>query len=286
MPAAAEPFSHAIASRDGLFFVHRSGFSRVAEGLFFGLTVRDDALYCFEAGDRPSVPSRLGRIVRFRRTATGVGEREVLVSGLDNGCHQIDFFAGSCFVVDTYNQRILEYDRDWQLAETHFPVPPARYGEAGPDYFHINSFLGREESIFLLLHNGRLKRPSEILEVGRNFRERRRISLPDTACHDIVQLEDGHFLVCNSMHGSLASTHGTITEIDALLTRGLSVGRDEIVVGSSLFGHRPVRQLIPGFVTFLDRSYRRIARYHLPAAPTQIRRLDGADLSLSSPRGR
>jgi hypothetical protein len=41
---------------------------------------------------------------------------------------------------------------------------------------------------------------------------------------------------------------------------------------------------LPGFVTFLDRSYRRIARLRLPAAPTQIRRLDGADLSLSQPR--
>ncbi|MCW3848065.1 hypothetical protein OF829_12515 [Sphingomonas sp. LB-2] len=284
MSSAPEPFTHAIASRDGLFLAHRSGFARVAEGLFFGLTLRGDDLYCFEAGDHPWVPSRLGRIVRFRRTAEGVGEREILVEGLDNGCHQIDFFMGSCFVVDTYNQQILEYDRDWRLSGTHFPVQPVRYGEAGPDYFHVNSFLGRGDSIFLLLHNGRLERPSEILEVDRAFRERRRIPLLDMACHDIVMLEDDRFLVCNSLHGSLIDVRETVVKIDALMTRGLSVGVDEIVVGSSLFGHRPVRELIPGFVTFLDRSYRRIARHHLPAAPTQIRRLDGADLSLSSPR--
>ena len=64
----------------------------------------------------------------------------------------------------------------------------------------------------------------------------------------------------------------------------LAVGPDEIAVGSSLYGKRLTRDLLPGFVTFLDRSYRRIARLHLPAAPTQIRRLDGLDLSLSQPR--
>jgi len=37
-------------------------------------------------------------------------------------------------------------------------------------------------------------------------------------------------------------------------------------------------------VTFLDRAYERIARVYLPAAPTQICRLDGRDRSLSSPR--
>ena len=158
MSSAPEPFTHAIASRDGLFFANRDRFTLVAEGQFFGMTLRGDDLYCFEAGDQPWVPSRLGRIVRFGRSGDGVGEREILVEGLDNGCHQIDFFAGSCFVVDTYNQLILEYDRDWRLAATHQPVPSVRLGEAGPDYFHINSFLGVDDSIFLLLHNGRLQR--------------------------------------------------------------------------------------------------------------------------------
>lgn len=283
MSSAPEAFTHAIASRDGLFFANRERFALVAEGQFFGMTLRGDELYCFEAGDQPWVPSRLGRIVRFRRSGDSVGKREILVEGLDNGCHQIDFFAGSCFVVDTYNQLILEYDCDWRLAATHQPVPPARHGDAEPDYFHINSFLGLGDSIFLLLHNGRLERPSEILEVDRAFRERRRIQLLDRACHDVVMLEDGGFLVCNSLHGSLIDADGTVAEIDALMTRGLSVGKDEIAVGSSLFGARPVRSLIPGFVTFLDRAYRKTARLHLPAAPTQIRRLDGVDLSLSRP---
>ena len=57
-----------------------------------------------------------------------------------------------------------------------------------------------------------------------------------------------------------------------------------IAVGSSLYGMRASRQMLPGFVTFLDRAYNRVSRLHLPAAPTQIRRLGGHDLSLSMPR--
>jgi hypothetical protein len=34
----------------------------------------------------------------------------------------------------------------------------------------------------------------------------------------------------------------------------------------------------------MDRSFKRLDRIELPAAPTQIRRLDEADLSLSTPR--
>ena len=84
--------------------------------------------------------------------------------------------------------------------------------------------------------------------------------------------------VCRTADGSVD------VEIDQLMTRGLAVGEDEIAVGSSLFDMKPHRLLTPGFVTFLGRDYRRLSRVHVPAAPTQIRRLDGVDLSLSQPR--
>ncbi len=122
-----------------------------------------------------------------------------------------------------------------------------------------------------------------MLEVDRRFVAKRRFTLPGQECHDLVPLEDGGWLICDSAHGRLISADGPVVEIDALYTRGLAVGVDEIAVGSSLFGARGHRELIPGFVTFLDRSYQRVARLHLPAAPTQIRRLDGHDRSVSGP---
>jgi hypothetical protein len=285
MSSAPEPnrFSHVVASRDGLFLVGRTAFRKLTEGLFFGLTVRDREIFVFEAGDQPWVESWHGRIVRYGLEDGALTSRQVMAEGLDNGCHQIDFVGESLIVLDTYNQTVLEFDPDWRLS-VHHPLPPARYGAWSAGYVHMNSLLARGGRIWLLLHNGG-RAPSEVLEVDRDFAPLHRFALPGDACHDVVELEDGELLVCDSPRGGLITRLGPAAQIDALLTRGLSVGRDEIAVGSSLFGERPVRALAPGFVTFLDRAYRRVGRLHLPAAPTQIRRLDGADLSLSEPWG-
>lgn len=274
-------FSHVVATRNGLFLVNPQAYRKVAEGSFFGLTLRGSDLFCFEAGDNPWAPQKLGRIVRFALEDDMVSAPTVLVEGLDNGCHQVDFIGAAAFVVDTYNQKILEFDRDWRLVAEHAPLPPARIDTGNPDYAHINSIFSAGASIYLMLHYNGL-RPSEILEVDRAFRERRRIVLAGECCHDIVMLEDGALLVCDSAHGGLINDRGFVMNVDAQLTRGLSVSSEEIVVGSSLFGEREHRLLIPGFVTFMDRDYRRTGRLHIAASPTQIRRIDGRDLSLSN----
>ena len=284
MSSRSEHFSHVVASRDGLFLASRHGFAKVAEGLFFGVTVRGPDIFAFEAGDSPWVQPGTGRIVRFAREDTGLGERETVATGLDNGCHQIAFVEDRLLVVDTYNQRLIAFDPGWQPT-FHHPIAPARYGEWGRGYVHMNALLARGDSFYLLLHKGGKIGPSEILETDPAFRERRRIILSGYQCHDIALLENGELLSCNSAEGSLIDLRGEVVKIDNLLTRGLSVGVDEIAVGSSLLGARPHRNLIPGFVTFLDRDYRRLARLHMPAAPTQICRLDGRDLALSNPVG-
>jgi hypothetical protein len=274
-------FTHLVASRDGLFLVNRKNFCLVAPGLYFGLAVYDNYVVVFEAGDRPWVENKLGRIVRFTLKDGAPVEPQVVVEGLDNGCHQIDAFDNAFFVVDTYNQQVLEFDADWTLVKAHQPIPPARYGAWDQGYVHMNSLVARGDSIFLLLHRGGKGRPSEVLEVDRRFVEKRRFTLPGQQCHDLAPRENGGWLICDSAHGRLISAEGPVVQIDALYTRGLSVGADEIAVGSSLFGARGHRELIPGFVTFLDRSYQRVARLHLPAAPTQIRSLDGHNRSRS-----
>jgi hypothetical protein len=282
---AVDGADYIVASREGLYVVNHAGWRRVAEGYFFGVTVRGSDVFCFKtvSTDLAQAQPRSGQIVRYQCTHDGpfLGG-EVLVDQLDHNCHQVDFFGGSFYVVDTRGQRLLEFDEAWRLARPHQILPPADEGTA--DYAHMNSFFGWNDAIYVMLHNSRRGQPSQILEFDRGFRERRRITLSASACHDIVRLEDGRLLFCESQKGRLSCDDGSSHPVDKLLTRGLAVGVDEIAVGSSLYGERLGRELLPGFVTFLDRSYRRIARIRLPAAPTQIRRLDGADLSLSWPR--
>jgi len=273
---------YVVASREGLYIVTKTHCRRVASGQYFGVTVKDGAIYAFEnAGNRAGEATPRGRIVRFSLRDGAISDPEILVERLHYKCHQVDFFDGSFFVVDTENQRILEFDSDWR-GTTHQILPPIEAG--GTADAHINSLLGLGDRVYVLFHNGPRERPSELLEYDRDFVERHRTTLGSTGCHDIVRLEDGRFLYCESTKGQITRDDGLSVKIDQLYTRGLAVGEDEIAVGSSLYGKRLTRDFLPGFVTFLDRSYQRLARLYVPAAPTQIRRLDGADLSLSRPR--
>jgi CRP-like cAMP-binding protein len=65
--------------------------------------------------------------------------------------------------------------------------------------------------------------------------------------------------------------------------RGISLDENSCVVGDSLFCPRPFRRYVPGCVHFFDRwIWKRYATLTLPAAPTEIRRIDGKDLSISN----
>jgi hypothetical protein len=260
-----------VASRQGIFKTHHSEWKVVAKGAFFGIVLRGGDVYAFRHREEPQ-DDLSGEIVRWRWCNDRLVDEEIIISGLDRRCHQLDFFDGSFFLVDTADQSVREYDGAWKQLAVHQILPPADC--YGPDHAHLNSITGTATTIWVMLHNSKRDRPSELLELDRQFRERRRIELPCTGCHDIVVLPDGNLLTCLSPLGQITVVGGDPVQIDRLWTRGLVVGSEEIVVGSSYFGRRLARTLLPGFVTFLSPSYERIARLHLPAAPTQIRRVE------------
>lgn len=269
MPAPA----YLVASRQGLYFVNRNGWREAAPGRFFGIASVGDRVFAFRHGlPGEGEAANSGCVVRFEWRSGALRECEVLVEGLDHNCHQLGQFDDSFFVVDTLNQRILEYDGDWRPVAAHQILPPAP--RDGPDHGHLNSIAGTSDTVWVMLHNEKRGLPSEIVEMDRGFRERRRTILPCHGCHDILPLGDGTLLTCLSPLGQIMALPGSAHPIDDCWTRGLAIGPDEIVVGSSLFGKRMARALLPGFVTFLDRSYRRTARFYLPAGPTQIQRIE------------
>lgn len=268
------PFpEYLLASRQGLYRVSRTGARLLKPGRFFGIAVQAGAVFAFldRAADGES-DERSGCIVRFDWREDGeLGEPRVLVEDLDYNCHQIDFFDGAFFVADTLHQAILEYDPEWRLIARHQILPEAQRN--GPDHAHVNSIAGDAHTVRVLLHNGHRGQPSEIVEYDRAFRERGRRTLPCEGCHDIVPLEDGRILTCLSPRGEIMLDDSRTFVIDQYWTRGLSVTPGEIAVGSSFYGARVVRAILPGFVTFLDRDFRQQHRIHVPAAPTQLRAL-------------
>ena len=282
--ADLRPFRHVVASREGLYAINRETHLKLAEGQFFGLTVRGSSLFCFQAHDVIGAPSNRGRIVEICIAEGFLRSARVRTKGLDNGCHQIDFIGDDLFVVDTYNQRILKLGRDFQGREAFHPIPPAPRDAWDQGYAHVNSIVSCEGKIYLLKSNGGPKtgQRSEVLRCGPAFEVEETFKLPGLLCHNLVFLEDGTLLSCGSAEGTLISRDGVVAQIGEMMTRGLSVDSEVLVVGDSFFATRHQRRHAPGSVMFYNRSYRLLSRQKLPAAPTEIRRIDGCDLSLSN----
>ena len=272
-----------VATSRGLFAIGRQMTRLLAYGAFYGLAVCDDQMFAFEACDYPHDMSFRGRLIRLRREGDRIVAADVIATGLDNGCHQIDIIDDRLCVTDTYNQRILLYPVEGGDPEIRQPITGGRDGDWAQGYAHINSIIARDDHILLLLHNGAIKtgRPSEIAWLDRDWRLIERMPLDGLGCHSLAVLEDGAILTCGSYAGEMISTAGVKVPVCDMMTRGLSVDADTIVVGGSVLADRKTRQDAPGAVFFLDRSYRLLGSLAVPTAPMEIRRIDGRDRSLS-----
>ncbi len=281
-------FTHILSSRQGLFALNEQSCKLIAHGLFFGITFRDDALFLFEACNLPRATGSQGRILRFTLRDDRIVDTEILLKGLDNGCHGIDFLDGRLHIVDTYNQTILRAHPDLSGYETLHPLPRLSERGTGPAYVHCNSILqvpdSSQDRILLLLHHG--ARPagprSEIAVYTPGWQPLERIPLAGSGCHNLALLEDGTLLTCGSMEGNLISPSGLRVHISPHLTRGLAVGTGSIAVGASELVEREGRLRNAGTVTFLDPDLRIRTVLPVPAAPTELRRLDAQDRSLST----
>jgi hypothetical protein len=209
---------------------------------------------------------------------------EVIVRGLDNGCHQIDFIAGRLHILDTYNQSLLTCLPDGTDMERIRPLPPCARHDWSGGYVHANSLLRVSDTNLLLLHNGGKRNglPSTVAVYDLDWRLLDTLVLPGYGCHNLAALEDGTLLSCGSLAGELVSLDGRRIRVSNRMTRGLSIGLDSVVVGASIFSRRRWRHLTPGTVSFLDRDCRVNTVLDIPGAPTDIRRLDGCDFSLSN----
>src|SRR5262249_10132962 len=107
--------NYIMASRQGLYVVNRMSWRLVTEGYFFGVTTRGPEIYCFKTVTKKigELNPSSGQIVRYTWHGGTLIGPEILVEGLHHNCHQVDFFNGKFYVVDTRHQRILVYEEQW-----------------------------------------------------------------------------------------------------------------------------------------------------------------------------
>ena len=270
-------FDCLAATRQGLFAVAPDRVEPILHGLFFGTAWHSDHIYIFEACDAPASRSSMGRILRFRVDDGHLTESAILVTGLDNQCHQIAVIDGLLHIVDTANQRVLRYGLDGAAREAIDPFPD------DPGYRHINSITTIGDQIALLLHNGAggEARPSELALFDRQWRLLDRCTIVGHGCHDIWTDSHGTIWHCGSLAGELVSQDGERIDLGNAMTRGVAQLGDRIVVGTSLFGSRGERDRLGGSVIWCDENYRPTAELPLPGAPTTLLALPPSGRSMN-----
>ena len=280
-------YTHFVAAQNGLYAVNSTSYQRILRGKFYGITIRDGELYAYQAmgeGETKSNPN--GRILKITIQNDRIEKVKVVANGLDSGCHQIDFVGDDLLVVDCYNGAILQM-RPGSSEEPKAYYPLGKISRAAArDQYHMNSIVGHPDgTVWVLLHHSGIER-SEIIVLDKQFEIMRRFSVDAAAAHNIVFTNDrSEYLISDSLGGRVISSNGVAIDggVGMMMVRGLSLDENLCVVGDSIFGSRPLRRFVPGRVHFFDRhTWQLKSMLTLPGAPTDIRRIDGKDFSISN----
>ena len=260
------------SSRRGLYACSRTDVRLVAHGICFGMAFHEGYIYLFESCDRPSSLSRMGRIVRFRFDDRRLADPHVLVTGIDNACHEIAVIDGVLCVVDTFNQAICRFTLDGAVIDVRTPFPVAPPDDSSGAYLHLNSIKKVGDRVGLVLHNGpaRPHKQSEFALLGEDWNVVERVSLQGRGCHNILVRDDGPLLFCGSLDGEVIDLDGKRVKVSAMMTRGLVTRGSSIIVGASGLAPRGIRDDAAGRLYFCDRELRVEAEIAMPAAPMDL----------------
>jgi hypothetical protein len=272
-------------SRAGLLLVDGHRVTRLFRGIdFFGISTHRGRWFAFQRyrGN--------GRIISFRLDGRFAVDARTEIGGLNRGVHQIDFFEGALWIVDTYRDRIVEVPiaaigHRWRhAARMHYPVGRVGIGREQPNHAHFNSLYRGDCGIYVIAHNETVKtcRGSELFLLDVDGSVLARELIGGSCCHNIGIL-DGHRVTCRSVEGTVAVGDDEVLRLDAFV-RGLALGLDHHVVGMSPIGaDRRQRDEGEGGVVVTTAGFRPLATLRLSGTQVlDIRRVDVPDLGLSA----
>jgi hypothetical protein len=262
-----------VSTQNGLFAVSDNRALLVAHGWFFGLCRHGNRVFMFENCARRDRFRPMGRLIAVDLVDGILSNPVVLAQGLDASCHQIAMIDDLLCVLDTANQCVLRFTDRGQLVDVQRPFRPALADDTNGNYMHINAITALPDGIAILAHNEKRAPPrcSELIVLDWRWNETGREKLTDKGCHDIAHDADGLLWHCASMTGEIICSDGRRVQVTPdRMTRGLAFGDDCILVGASVFGPRSIRDVLPGSVIMLDRSFRPVAEVQLDGPPADI----------------
>lgn len=271
-----------------LLFTDGSLYSLLEGFESYGITYdKDGTFYVFLK------TGRHGHIARFKIRLCKLVDYQIVIWGLSKGVHQIDINGNSLYVVDTYNNRILQIDKYNEVVNTYWKLVSKEYypngklssGRKSNNYSHFNSIFFHKKTIYLIAHNETYKtsRKSELYVVDDNFNVLDIYELSGSNCHNFFK-NSNEQIFCSSLEGAVVKNDSYLLQ-DGGFTRGLAVSVDGYLVGSSPVQiNRVDRGKGDGVINFIDRKSTKVG-FRLIVKNTQIqeiRRLDCIDYSISN----
>lgn len=269
-----------ISTKRGLYGLGPRGLVWLLAGQFYGLSRHGDRWYAFR-----KIAPGAGQLLSFAFDGQKASQTCLLLEGLSEGCHQIDFLGETLLVADTYHNRLLRFEFEGERLRptgTFYPPGPLDEGRESPNYAHLNSLWHGDGTLCVLFHNETSKtgRHSEIVTLDDEFRIVRRQVTPAGNAHNILRYR-GKPLYCDSTAGTLC-WDGQIVHRTHQFTRGLSITADYIAVGRAEYGKRQCREKLHGGVDILDHRFQLVESLDLPGMVQEIRAWGCPDYGLSN----
>jgi hypothetical protein len=270
-----------FSARRGLYLVENARVRRLLRGRYFGLTRREERWFVFQC-----VHPLFGQLLSFELSNGRLRDLHVEILHLSPGVHQVDFLGDALLVTDTETNclRLFERHRSaWRLGRTVYPRGRLHAGSKSSNYLHLNSVIADGTSVLALCHNHthRTGRPSEILLLDAELACTSSRAIDASCAHNIAAF-DGSIAFCDSMRGDIVLGDRRIAL--GPFTRGLAVGREQVVVGGSEFASRVMRADTAGFLYVLDRQGVPQGTTHMPevGGVYDIRLIAEPDLAMSA----
>jgi PKHD-type hydroxylase len=286
-----------MTSRKGIYLNFTK---KLIDGKFFGLTHQGPVWYAFGThADDIHKPTFQGYILQFEIDSNGdmVNQKE-LISGLDNGVHQMCIWRDHLYVLETYIQRISVIDlKDLSKSEI-YPFDrsiSAWYQQNGLEgsyekYIHMNAITVQDDRFYIMcpylkntIIDGRPsqeRNPSHIVMFGPDWKV---LDMFDTGryfCHDLVII--GHEIYFADATNTICKLNIVTREVEQVwavdpvspdlrkICRGLSISESE----QMLVGSHDLEAKHYYVVDFLKKQH-----IEVDDTPCCIKRLDGTDFN-------
>jgi PKHD-type hydroxylase len=286
-----------MTSRKGIYLNFTK---KLIDGKFFGLTHQGPIWYAFGThADDIHIPSFQGYILQFEIDSIGnmVNQKEI-VTGLDNGSHQMCIWKDHLYVLETYVQKISVINLKDLTKTEIYPFDKAIsswYKQNGlegsyENYIHMNAITVQDDRFYIMCpylkntiidgHPSQEREPSQIVMFGPDWKVLDTFDTGRYFCHDLVII--GHEIYFSDATNTICRLNIVTREVEQVwdvdpvspnlrkICRGLSICEN----GQTWVGSHDLEGEHHYAVDFVKKQH-----IELEDTPCCIKRLDGTDFN-------